>query len=565
MHSFFQCITLSALLFIPSHASTVVVDTIYGSVKGAIDGDVSSFIGIPYAKPPIGNLRFAPPEEHDTWEGTLDVSDASNTAWCIQSDVFVTGETSEDCLYLNVFTPSDAAHEHTSYQVMVWIHGGRFITGSKDMSAYDPRHWIQENGNLIVVTVNYRLGALGFMYDNDHATGVEGNFGFQDQAMAIKWVHDNIVYFGGDPTNINIFGESAGANSVALHLLYNNDYITSGIMQSPVFFMLEREPDSWSGAATDFSRFIGCDTTLNATEILDCWRSVESSDIIKAQLVDFPIEFQWSATTETEQVPRHSFTEFARSDLDIPPFIIGTNKDETWFFLHESMIGSPLDSYHGALGMTNAAVHDLTLSAAILEQYNVTLDHPGSTNYVHDVLDMINDVWICHIRAMLGTLTSKESVYYYNLDAVNEESHKLFFGQWGDLFPQCSNRVCHLTDILYLFMNEVMAQNVDDETLELSRSMRNYWFNFAKYHDPNKGVPVDVQWPGIVEENNIMVLDERKEAIAISTDRAEICAFFNSIGYMEPCDWKVPGLALNTTGDSECEVSTSECDNKEMQ
>jgi len=148
--------------------------------------------------------------------------------------------------------------------------------------------------------------------------------------------------------------------------------------------------------------------------------------------------------------------------------IIGTNKDETWLFLNESMIGSPLDSYHGALGMTDAAVHNLTQSAAILEQYNVTLEHPGSGNYVHDVLNMINDVWICHIRAMLGTLSNKENVYYYNLDAVNEHSYGLFFGQWEDLFPQCTTRVCHLVDVMYFFMNEEMAQNLDDKTLEFS-------------------------------------------------------------------------------------------------
>jgi len=296
----------------------------------------------------------------------------------------------------------------------------------------------------------------------------------------------------------------------------------------------------------------------------DCWRSVDSSEIIRAQLVDFPIEFQWSATVETEIVPRNSYTEFARTDLDIPPFIIGTNRDETWFFLNESAIGSPLDSYQGALRMTDVAAHDITLSAAILEQYNVTMEHPGSTNYHHDVLNIINDVWICHIRAMLGTLTNKENVYYYNLDAVFEESHQLFFGQFGDLFPQCTNRVCHLIDVMYFFMNERLAQLVDDKTLELSRSMRNYWFNFAKYHDPNKGVPVDVQWPGIDEEKNIMVLDEKKRTVSMSEDRVEICDFFHSIGCMEQCDWKVPGLALNVTSDAECEVDALQCDSSEM-
>ena len=214
------------------------------------------------------------------------------------------------------------------------------------------------------------------------------------------------------------------------------------------------------------------------------------------------------------------------------------------------MIGGPLDSYHGALGMINLAVDNLAMSAAILEQYNVTTDHPGTVNYVHDFLDVITDVWICHIRAMLGTLATTDNVYYYNLDAVNEASNTLFYGQWGDLFSQCNQKSCHLNDILYLFMDDEMAQKVDDDTLELSRSMRNYWFNFAKNHNPNEGVPVDVEWPGLQQDDNIMILDESKRTASMRQDRAEICAIFHSIGYLGPCDWKIPGIPLKSITDS---------------
>merc|ERR1719334_163010 len=146
---------------------------------------------------------------------------------------------SEDCLYLNVFTPLDAEYNVTSYQVMVWIHGGGFFVGSayELLFLYDPSYFMNREKDVIFVSINYRLGTLGFSYDYDLETGIEGNFGLEDQMMAIQWVYDNIEYFGGDPSNINIYGQSAGGNSVAFHLVYNNDHIASGIMQSPAFYI----------------------------------------------------------------------------------------------------------------------------------------------------------------------------------------------------------------------------------------------------------------------------------------------------------------------------------------
>ena len=156
---------LALLCILIASCDAVVVNMTKGSVKGAVTGNMNAFVGIPYAKPPVGNLRFAPPEEPDAWTETLDLSAGNFSSICPRG----TNTTNEDCLHLSVYTPVDAEYGVTDYQVMVWIHGGRFITGSKDM--YDPRHWIQETPNLIVVTINYRLGALGFLYDNDHDTG----------------------------------------------------------------------------------------------------------------------------------------------------------------------------------------------------------------------------------------------------------------------------------------------------------------------------------------------------------------------------------------------------------
>lgn len=149
---------------------STIVNTTYGPVEGAVVGNMTAFINIPFAKPPVDSLRFASPEPPEAWNETLDVSDMNATAWCIQSAIWTTiDNTNEDCLYLNVFTPSDAAYNTTSYQVMVWIHGGGFVAGSKDQ--YDPQYFIQHTQDLIIVVINYRLGIFGFLYDSDYGTG----------------------------------------------------------------------------------------------------------------------------------------------------------------------------------------------------------------------------------------------------------------------------------------------------------------------------------------------------------------------------------------------------------
>jgi len=504
-----------------------------------------AFINIPFAKPPVDGLRFASPEEPDAWNETLDVSDTTASAWCIQNAIWTTiNNTKEDCLYLNVFTPSDAAYNSTSYQVMVWIHGGGFVAGSKDQ--YDPQHFLEHTEDLIIVVINYRLGIFGSLYDADYDTEVEGNFGFEDQMMAIDWVYTNIRYFGGDESNINLFGESAGGNSVALHLLYHHDHIASGIMQSPAVWVLHNEPDDNRAPTDEFSEAMDCDTAMTAAELLECWRAVNVSNVIEYwnRTAGTNLITAFAPTVGTELLPNHTMTAFAAEDLDIPPFVIGTTKNEAWFFLDDSLVGGQLDSFDGALGYASAAVqwHNLTVTAAVFEHYNITESHSLTANYIYDVMTIMTDVWICHVRSILDNLADTDNAWYYNLDVVNEDSNELF---WGNAMSQCWNRTCHFVDIYYLFMNHAAAQQVDDDTVSLSQSMRNYWFNFAANHDPNMGVSVDVEWPGVSDSDNILVFDDEISTKSMVSDRVEICAFFDSIGYVAP--FSMPDTETSTT------------------
>src|SRR3984957_5229160 len=188
-------------------ANVTLVQTASGAVRGAFGGDHLLFAGIPYAAPPVGPLRWRSPQPPTPWQGVRDASKFGPR--CMQDtthDPDLRRSGSEDCLTLNVGAPNSSAGE--PLPVMVWIHGGGFINGSGDI--YDSR-WLAARGHIIVVTLNYRLGALGFLAHP--ALGADddvGNYGFADQQAALRWVRDNIANFGGDPNKVTVAGESAG-------------------------------------------------------------------------------------------------------------------------------------------------------------------------------------------------------------------------------------------------------------------------------------------------------------------------------------------------------------------
>ncbi len=202
-------------------SSTPQVKTHYGTLAGKDDGKVNSFLGIPYAQPPMGELRWKAPQPVSKWNG---VKKATEFGFhCMQGRVF--GDMvfhdpgpSEDCLTLNVWVPDK--HADSKIPVMVWIYGGGFVAGTTSESRQDGSHLAQQG--VIVVSMNYRLGVFGFMVHPELAKesghNSAGNYGLLDQLAALQWVHDNIAAFDGDPTNVTIFGESAGSFSVSAQM-----------------------------------------------------------------------------------------------------------------------------------------------------------------------------------------------------------------------------------------------------------------------------------------------------------------------------------------------------------
>jgi para-nitrobenzyl esterase len=197
---------------------TATVETASGKVAGFSKDGVLRFNGIPYAKPPVGKLRWRMPEPAEPWSGVRDCSRFGPIAPQIQGTAEgilggTAGQKSEDCLFLNIWTP---ACDSAKRPVMVWIHGGAFVTGAGSVGTYNGKH-LATRGDVVVVTINYRLGAFGFLDLSDATDGQlpgTGAEGIADQVLALKWVKTNIAAFGGDPNNVTIFGESAGGMSV---------------------------------------------------------------------------------------------------------------------------------------------------------------------------------------------------------------------------------------------------------------------------------------------------------------------------------------------------------------
>ena len=217
----------------------VLVETRRGRVRGVAEGGLAVFRGIPYARPPVGPRRFGPPEPPETWTGTRDAarfgpSAPQNGALIGPIMSLGIGRTSEDCLYLNVWTP---AADRRRRPVLVWIHGGAFLLGSGSQMLYDGAT-LARRGDVVVVTINYRLGAFGFLRLRDRfgqRLPATGNEGLLDQIAALTWVRDEIEAFGGDPGQVTIFGESAGSMSCATllglpraHGLFHRAILQSG-------------------------------------------------------------------------------------------------------------------------------------------------------------------------------------------------------------------------------------------------------------------------------------------------------------------------------------------------
>lgn len=326
------CIGLATANSAAALQATSVVKIDSGPLRGEDDGDMLSYLGIPYAAPPVGELRWRPPQAPLTWTETLEATKAGSS--CVQNadlGAFATPGGSEDCLYLNVYAPRSAVQSGNKLPVFVWIHGGSLWVGQGD--DYDPRKLVLD-GKAIVVTLNYRLGMFGFF--SHPAIDAEGhgfaNYGQMDQSFSLDWVQRNIAAFGGDPNNVTIAGESSGGTSVLAQVIspWSKGKFQQAINMSGSSLII-RYPNFGAARPLDVARKVGADFATAAgcsDQKPACLRALTVGQILAIQ-APYMIN---QTIVDGDFMPEHPAEALKSGRFNHVTLINGTTRDEGTFF-----------------------------------------------------------------------------------------------------------------------------------------------------------------------------------------------------------------------------------------
>jgi para-nitrobenzyl esterase len=492
-----------------------LVHTATGTVRGVVAADHRLFAGIPYAAPPVGPLRWQPPAPAPSWPGVRDATHPGPR--CIQdaSDLELGRQTGEDCLSLNVWTPPTTSDERRP--VMVWIHGGSFINGSGGI--YDAR-WLASRGDIVVVTLNYRLGALGFLaHPALGSSGDVGNYGFADQQAALRWVHDNIAEFGGDPDKVTIAGESAGGMSVCDHLVAPGSagLFRAAIMQSAPCQAQVALPEA-QRVSLDYARAVGCDDPASAAA---CLRALPV-DKLREPVWYFHIgdDALSGPVTGTATLPVDPMTAFARGDAAKVPIEIGTNRDEFTLFVALQYLrqGKELtpEAYPGRLTETFGAN-----AGAVAAHYPLN-GYRGSAPLAYAAA-VTDGVFACVADRIGEDLAARSPVYAYEFNDRDAPAPDPFRTL---PFPVGAS---HSLELRYLF-DVGGAPPLSPAQQTLSEQMIAYWSQFIATGAPD--VDHQPDWPELGShpgaENRLSLLPND---VKVSTDFDQMhqCPFWATV------------------------------------
>jgi para-nitrobenzyl esterase len=455
-----------------------------GSLEGVRDGAVTVYKGIPFAAPPLGELRWREPQPVVPWSGTRAAKEFAPA--CMQTGVSMPGETppaiSEDCLYLNIWTPASGVHDRLP--VLVWIYGGGFGNGSAAM----PLYWGDKLAakGIVVVTVAYRVGPFGFLahpeLTRESARRSSGNYGLMDQVAALKWVQRNIAAFGGDAARVTIAGQSAGSMSVSILMasplakgLFARAIGESGgffepVQLAPNFLLPNAEHDGEAFAAS-----------LGAAGVA-ALRRMPAEQILKGKMPSGP-----HPVIEPYLLPQPPFDVFAAGRQNDVPVLIGANAEEARALID--------------LKSVKAATFDADIAkafGALPPQLMAAYPHSTDAEALRARVDFESDLrfrWDMWAWARLQASTGKHNVYFYR------------FAQKPP-FPENSVRAgwdaSHFAELWYVFdhlSQEPWRWTAADH--RLSGTISAYWANFVKTGDPNgDGQP---HWPAFKSANGPML------------------------------------------------------------
>ncbi len=471
--------------------SAPIVKTEAGRVSGVrLAGNSIAFRGIPYAAPPVGELRWRPPQPVEPWQGVRDAT-AFGPA-CMQFELVrdrtPTGM-SEDCLTVNVWTSEDALKTETKRPVLVWIHGGGFAGGATS-SPHQSGQKLARRG-VVLVSIAYRLGPLGFLAhpglsaESEH--GVSGNYGVLDMIAGLNWIQRNIAAFGGDPGRVTIFGESAGGIAVSMLCAspLAKGLFHGAISQSGGSFGPPR-PGRFPGEnmvrLADAERAGASYATDAGTSSVAELRKLSAEQVLAAggrqRGVGWPI-------IDGRVIPDDQYKLYEAGRYNDTPILVGYNSDEGLSFTREDTAKAFIEAVRERYG---------PFADQLLKLYP-----PGETTVPKTARDLIRDAafgWHTWAWARLQSKTSKSKVFYYYFDQHPE-------------YPAGSERedqgTPHGADVPFVFETLDVPRNRQEAPgdRELSETMAAYWTNFAKRGDPNgEGLP---NWPVFSDANPVVM------------------------------------------------------------
>lgn len=444
--------------------------------------------GVPFAEPPVGDLRWREPRPVSSWTGTREAHEFAPA--CMQRGVSMPGEapprTSEDCLYLNIWTPAEGAGDRLP--VMVWIYGGGFTNGAASL----PLYWgdrLARKG-VVVVSIAYRLGPFGFLAHPDltaeSAHGTSGNYGLMDQIAALRWIREHIEAFGGDPDNMTVFGQSAGATSISILMasplargLFHRAIGQSGglfepLELAPAWLLENAERDGEAYAAS-----------LGAASIAEL-REMPSAELLGglAGAVSHPV-------IDPYLLPSTPYDVFSSDEQAHVPLLVGSNADEARSLLDPTEVRAA--SFEDDIAERWGA-----LPPALLKAYPFATDAEARRAR----LDFERDLrfgWDVWTWARLKAESGRQDVYYYHFTHEPPFPPGTPYADWG---------AGHFAELWYVFDRldlEPWPWSAADRVL--SHTLSTYWTNFARTGDPNgAGLPPWPPFSGV--DDHVLYLQE---------------------------------------------------------
>lgn len=499
----------------PPAGDNLTIVTKQGPVHGFLDGTTRIFLGLPYAAPPTGGNRFRPPQPAAAWTDPRDAT--SYGPQCAQ--IGIQGDFApnsvEDCLSLNVWAPAAATPE-ARRPVMVWAHGGGFILGSGSEPTYEGTK-LSEAGDVVIVTINYRLGPLGFLSHpaltaEDAQHPGSGNYGLMDQQAALRWVQGNIAAFGGDAGNVTFFGESAGGISVCMHLAADGSrgLFQRAIMESgPCTYATQPSLADQEKQGQALAAAVGC-TQGDAASVRACLRSKTPKDIMTA-LPGRPGllgagGYSWGPTVDGNFLAKQPREVFAAGKEIAVPLIVGSNADEGTLFYKLGAALKDETETRAALGVFFTP----TQIDSILKRYPLA----GFASPTDAAIKVVSDVFTCDARRVARQHSAAGNATY--------EYHFTRAFQW--IYPGLG--AFHSAELPFVWGNPFAFIPIKPEEEPLSKAIQGYWTRFAKSADPN-GTGA-IQWPAYkADTDSHLKLDLQ---IAAGTGlRKDACDFWDTL------------------------------------